>query len=199
MDKPRVWKKTTTQPYVYVTQEDFWNYVGLTLLLPKTRPDTLHSDSDSETHEIERPTSGNIGGYFQTKVLSSIYIDSDEDSEHWVPVRAPLSQRTRSKIVLVDSDQESKRSTSATARRSSQQKTQGSNNIDTDEESELPAIPTTRRRPLLVKQNKRAETINLSTDTDTGFTTSSTRSYKYGVTMSDSDVPGVDISKYMVG
>ena len=68
--------------------------------------------------------------------------------------------------------------------------------IETDEESELLSIfPTTYLRPL---QNGRVETINLSTDTDSGFTSGSTRSYKYGVTMSDSDIPGIDLSKYVV-
>jgi hypothetical protein len=47
-------------------------------------------------------------------------------------------------------------------------------------------------------QNNVSKGVNFDTETESGFTTSSTKSYKYGVTMSDNDVPGIDLSKYMV-
>jgi hypothetical protein len=47
-------------------------------------------------------------------------------------------------------------------------------------------------------QNNVSRGSNFDTETESCFTTSSTRSYKYGVSMSDSDVPGIDLSKYMV-
>jgi hypothetical protein len=42
-----------------------------------------------------------------------------------------------------------------------------------------------------------SEVIKPDTSTENGFTTGSTRSYRFGVSMSDSDVPGIDLSKYM--
>jgi hypothetical protein len=39
---------------------------------------------------------------------------------------------------------------------------------------------------------------NFDTETEGGFTSSSARSYKYGVTLSESDFPGIDLSKYTV-
>jgi hypothetical protein len=42
-----------------------------------------------------------------------------------------------------------------------------------------------------------SEVINPDTSTESGFTMGSTRSYRFGVSMSDSDVPGIDLSKYM--
>ena len=42
-----------------------------------------------------------------------------------------------------------------------------------------------------------SEVINPNTSTESGFTMGSTRSYRFGVSMSDSDVPGIDLSKYM--
>ncbi len=47
-------------------------------------------------------------------------------------------------------------------------------------------------------QNKGAEAINLEAETDSDFGTISTASYRYGVTLSDSGVPGMDLSKYIV-
>lgn len=50
------------------------------------------------------------------------------------------------------------------------------------------------RGPALRK--KKVKVINLDTEEESGFTTSSTRSYRCGVRMSDTDVPGIDLSRY---
>jgi hypothetical protein len=55
----------------------------------------------------------------------------------------------------------------------------------------LPKVPD---RPA---ENKEVGFINLYTSTGSGSPTGSTRSYRFGVSMSDSDVPGIDLSMYM--
>ena len=50
---------------------------------------------------------------------------------------------------------------------------------------------------LLTRTKKRAEIMNLETDEESGFTSNTSMSYKYGITISESDVAGIDLSRYL--
>lgn len=52
-------------------------------------------------------------------------------------------------------------------------------------------------RPL-ARPKKRVEIVNLEIDEESGFTSNTPMSYKYGITMSESDVPEINISSYLV-
>lgn len=54
------------------------------------------------------------------------------------------------------------------------------------------------RRTPLPERKEEPEVVDFETETNTEFTTSSTRSYRYRLTISDNYVPGIDLSRYLI-
>jgi hypothetical protein len=54
------------------------------------------------------------------------------------------------------------------------------------------------RRIPLPERKEGPEVVDFDMETNTEFTTRLTRSYRYGLTMSDNDVPGIDLSRFLV-
>lgn len=72
---------------------------------------------------------------------------------------------------------------------------QFSNNHKLDSSTPPPARAISA--PSFLEHNKRIKVIHIDSGEERGFTSSSSRSYRYGVSISDSDVPWIDLSRYM--
>jgi hypothetical protein len=59
------------------------------------------------------------------------------------------------------------------------------------------SVGRAHRIPLL-ERKEGPEVVDFDMETKTEFTTRSTGSYRYGLTMSGNDVPGIDLSRFLV-